>query len=214
MKNKSKGRVLALTEGAVCVALSFVLELLFVWLNGMLGISALLPFGGTITVSVLPIIYYSYRRGTAWGIFTGLIYAFLQMALGFYIPPAKTIAALILCVVLDYILAFTVMGCASFFARLFGGKRLLGYSVGAVCVCLIRFASSFLSGLLVFNSNFYVEAGQSTPSLIDAISDSGAWIYSLTYNGSYMLANAIINPILIVILCAEIDPLTLKKYRK
>ena len=200
MKNKSKGRVLALTEGAVCVALSFVLELLFVWLNGMLGISALLPFGGTITVSVLPIIYYSYRRGTAWGIFTGLIYAFLQMALGFYIPPAKTIAALIHCVVLDYIHAFTVMGCASFFARLFGGKRLLGYSVGAVCVCLIRFASSFLSGVILWGE--YAPEGMNV------------WVYSLVYNASYMIPNAILTGVCAAVICAAVDPRTLKRMNR
>ena len=200
MKNKSKERVLSLTEGAICVALAFVLELLFVWLNGVLGISALLPFGGTITVSVLPIIYYSYRRGAAWGIFTGIIYAVLQMALGFYIPPAKTIGALILCILLDYILAFTVMGCASMIAKLFGAKRLLGYSIGAAGVCLVRFASSFLSGVILWGE--YAPEGMNV------------WVYSLVYNASYMIPNAILTGLAAVVICAAVDPKTLRKMKK
>lgn len=200
MKNKSKERILSLTEGAICVALAFVLELLFVWLNAILGISALLPFGGTVTVSVLPIIYYSYRRGTAWGVFTGLIYASLQMALGFYVPPANTVWALILCVLLDYILAFTVMGCANVFAKPFAKKRLLGYSVGAVAVCLIRFASSFLSGVILWGSH--------------APEGMNVWVYSLIYNASYMIPNAILTGIAAFVICAAIDPRTLKRMNK
>ena len=200
MKNKSKERILSLTEGAICVALAFVLELLFVWLNAILGISALLPFGGTVTVSVLPIIYYSYRRGTAWGVFTGLIYASLQMALGFYVPPAKTVWALMLCVLLDYILAFTVMGCANIFAKPWKGRRLVGYAVGAVSVCVIRFASSFLSGVILWGA--YAPEGMNV------------WLYSLIYNASYMIPNAILTGIAAFVICAAIDPRTLKRMNK
>ena len=200
MKNKSKERILSLTEGAICVALAFVLELLFVWLNAILGISALLPFGGTVTVSVLPIIYYSYRRGTAWGVFTGLIYASLQMALGFYVPPANTVWALMLCVLLDYILAFTVMGCANIFAKPWKGRRLVGYAVGAVSVCVIRFASSFLSGVILWDS--YAPEGMNV------------WLYSLIYNASYMIPNAILTGIAAFVICAAIDPRTLKRMNK
>ena len=81
--NRMKQRILCVTEGAVILALAYVLELLCIWLNAIMGISALLPFGGTITVSMLPIIYYSYRRGALWGVGAGFVYSLLQMLLGF-----------------------------------------------------------------------------------------------------------------------------------
>ena len=195
-----KKRILCITEGALVIALAYVIELFCVWLNGITGVSALLPFGGTITVSMLPIIYYSYRRGCAWGLGAGFVYSLLQMLPGFYIPPANTWWALVLCVVLDYLVAFTVVGTAGLFARPFGSYRLAGYCVGAVAVCLIRFVSSFFSGVILWGS--YAPEGMNV------------WIYSLIYNTSYMLPNAILTGIFAVIVCVAIDPQTLRPMKK
>ena len=200
MKNSMKTRILCITEGAVIIALSFVLELLCVWLNAVMGINALLPFGGTITVSMLPIAYYSYRRGAAWGLGTGFVYAILQIILGFYVPPANTWWAVMLCVLLDYIMAFTVVGSADLFAKLFGKFRLTGYCVGAVSVCVIRFVSSFLSGVILWSN--YAPEGMNV------------WLYSLIYNGSYMLPTTILTGIFAVVVCASLDPKTLKPMNK
>ena len=123
---QTKNRILCVTEGAISIALAYVLELLFVWLNAIMGIGALLPFGGTITVSMLPIIYYSYRRGALWGVGAGVVYSILQMLLGFYVPPAGTWWALVICIVLDYLVAFSIVGAASLFAKPFGKKRIVG----------------------------------------------------------------------------------------
>ena len=127
MKNqKTKNRILCVTEGALSLALAYVLELLCVWLNAIMGIGALLPFGGTISIGLLPIIYYSYRRGALWGVGAGLVYSALQMMLGFYIPPAGTWWALLLCILLDYVIAFTVSGVAEIFVKPFGKRRVFG----------------------------------------------------------------------------------------
>ena len=200
MKNTVKQRILCVSEGAVIIALSYVLELLCVWLNAITGIGALLPFGGTITVSMLPIVYYSYRRGAGWGIGVGIVYSILQMALGFYVPPAKTLWALALCVVLDYLLAFSATGLAPIFAKPFGSRRLAGYCFGAVIVCLIRFASSFLSGVILWGE--YAPEGMNV------------WVYSLIYNASYMLPTTILTGVFAVILCASLDPKTLRPMKK
>ncbi len=200
MKNNTKTRILCITEGAVIIALAFVLELLCVWLNALMGISALLPFGGTITVSMLPIAYYSYRRGAGWGLGAGFVYAILQMLLGFYVPPANTWWAVALCVLLDYIVAFVVVGSADLFAKLLGKFRLAGYCFGAVMVCLIRFLSSFLSGVILWNTN--VPEGMSV------------WQYSLVYNASYMLPNAVLTGVFATVVCAALDPKTLRPMKK
>ena len=198
--NRMKQRILCVTEGAVILALAYVLELLCIWLNAIMGISALLPFGGTITVSMLPIIYYSYRRGALWGVGAGFVYSLLQMLLGFYVPPARTWWALLLCVLLDYLVAFASVGIAPLFARPFGGHRLAGYCIGAVAVCLVRFLSSFLSGVVLWDS--YCPEGMNV------------WVYSLVYNASYMIPNAILTGIFAVAVTAAVDPVTLKPMKK
>ncbi len=200
MKNTMKQRILCITEGAVIIALAYVIELLCVWLNEITGVSALLPFGGTITISMLPIAYYSYRRGVAWGLGVGFVYSLLQMVLGFYVPPANTWWALVLCVLLDYLLAFTVVGSASLFAKPFGKHRLAGYCTGAVAVCLIRFVSSFFSGVILWGS--YGPEGMNV------------WVYSLIYNVSYMLPTTILTGVFAVIVCAALDPKTLRPMKK
>ena len=196
----TKKRILCVTEGALIIALSYVLELLCVWLNAIMGIGALLPFGGTITVSMLPIAYYSYRHGAAWGTGAGFVYSLLQMMLGFYIPPAKTWWALVLCVLLDYVIAFSIVGIADVFSKMLGKHRLAGYCVGAVAVCVIRFVSSFLSGVILWGE--YAPEGMNV------------WVYSLIYNGSYMLPNTILTAMFAVIVCAALDPKTLRPMKK
>ena len=200
MKTKNKERLLSLCEGALVIASAYVLELLCVWLNTITGVGALLPFGGTITVSMLPIIYYSYRRGIAWGAGVGFVYSLLQMALGFYVPPANNFGALVLCILLDYVIAFTVVGVANVFAKPFGKRRVLGYTLGAVIVCLIRFVSSFLSGVILWGSC--------------APEGMNVWLYSLVYNSSYMIPNAILTGVLACILCAALNPKTLRPIKR
>ncbi len=191
MGNKFKTRLLAMVEGALMVALSVVLDLLPLpsW-----------PQGGSITVAMIPLVYYSYRRGTKWGLMAGLIGAAVQLLLGWYAPPAGNITAMLLCVLLDYALAFGILGGAEFFARLLMcPSRLVGYGFGALCVTLIRFACSFLSGVLLWGS--YAPEG------------TNVWIYSLTYNASYMIPNAILTTVFIVIMCIAVDPVTLKPFK-
>ncbi len=195
-----KKRLLCVTEGAIIIALAYVIELLCVWLNTITGIGALLPFGGTITISMLPIAYYSYRHGIGWGVGVGFVYSLLQMMLGFYVPPANTWWAVALCVLLDYVIAFSVVGLSDLFTKLFGKHRLVGYGVGAVAVCVIRFLCSFLSGVILWGS--YAPEGMNV------------WVYSLVYNASYMLPNAILTGILAVAICAALDPKTLKPIKK
>lgn len=200
MKNKMNKRILRITEGAIMIALSVVLEIVCHWLNEVMGIEALLPFGGTITVSMLPVIYYSYRHGVAWGIGVGFTHSLLQIVLGHlsYLP--KEFGELVLCLLLDYILAFTVLGIADLFAKPFGKRRLAGYCVGAVVVCVIRFVFSFLSGVILWGS--YAPEGMNV------------WLYSLIYNGSYMLPNTILTAMFAVIICAALDPKTLRPMKK
>ena len=192
MRNKSKTRLLAMVEGALMVALTVVLDLLPLpsW-----------PQGGSITVAMIPVIYFSYRRGARWGLMAGLVHAAVQMLLGWYAPPAGTIGATVLCVLLDYVLAFALLGGAELIARPFAKRfRLVGYAVGALAVTLVRFVCSFLSGVLLWGS--YAPEGMNV------------WIYSLGYNASYMIPNAILTTALIAAMCFAVDPITLRPMKR
>lgn len=195
MRSDVKTKIICVCEGAVMIALAFVLELIFTWLNTVMGISALLPFGGSVTASFLPIVYYSYRRGAVWGASAGIIYSLIQIMMGLSLPPAKTFVSFALCILLDYVLAFAVNGIACVFARPFK-TRLVGYGFGVVAVCVLRFISSTLSGVILWGE--YAPEGMSV------------WAYSIVYNGSYMLVNAVLSCVLIVAVCAVLDPKTLR----
>ncbi|MBQ2241129.1 MAG: energy-coupled thiamine transporter ThiT, partial [Clostridia bacterium] len=74
--------------------------------------------------------------------------------------------------------------------------RLAGYIVGAIGASALRFVCSFLSGVILWDS--YAPEGMNV------------WVYSLVYNGSYMLGNAAIAAVVLFLLCAAVDPKTLR----
>ncbi len=154
------------------------------------------PQGGSVSLCMIPIVFCSYRNGAKWGLAAGFVLSCVQMIMGFYVPPANTVWAIILCVLLDYVIAFTALGSADIFAKLCGKFRTVGYAVGAVAAGIIRFLCSFLSGIVLWDS--YTPEGMSV------------WWYSLTYNGSYMLPNTVIAAVAVTLLCGLIDPKTLK----
>lgn len=190
MQNRHK-HLLAMLECAIMVALAFVLDLLPLpkW-----------PNGGSLSVAAIPIFFISCRHGVKWGVCTGFVNGVIQLLTGWYAPPAGTVFAVLGCVLLDYLLAFAVLGTAGFFARLLPFRLLVGYGFGAVCASLLRFACSFLSGWLLFG----VYAPEGTP----------VWLYSLLYNAGYMIPNAILCGALFVLLCALVNPKTLRSERK
>ena len=184
---KTGSQIRALIECALMVALAVVLDLIPMpkW-----------PNGGSISIAAVPIIYISYRHGFPWGVGCGLVYSAVQMITGFYPPPTGTFLGYVGVVMLDYVLAFSAFGLADLFAKPFGKRRIIGYGVGAAAVNIIRFLCSFLSGWIIWDS--YAPEGQAP------------WLYSLTYNGGYMLPNAVLCAFVIVLLCMTVDPKTLK----
>ena len=145
-----------------------------------------LPQGGGITAfSMLPIILMSFRFGPRWGMYTGLGYALIQIILDMNtVMICPTLLSQIGCILLDYLLPFTLLGSASFFAQKFKNKT-LGIAMGTGVVCAIRFLCSFLSGVLIWGN------------LSDGLP---AWTYSLTYNGSYMLPETILTTVAAVLI--------------
>ena len=162
--------VRALVESAMMIAFATVLSLLKI---------IELPYGGSVTMaSMLPVIILSFRHGIGWGLGSGVAYAALQQLLGLnnlsYVTGWQSILAIIM---LDYIVAFTVVGLGGAFRRVFKTQR--GALVtGALFTSVLRYVCHVISGATVW-------AGLSIP-------DEAALIYSLSYNLTYMLPEAII----------------------
>ncbi|MEG2174223.1 MAG: energy-coupled thiamine transporter ThiT [Oscillospiraceae bacterium] len=174
MSNSKKTRVLV--ECALMIALSTVLSKLEIpiWIHG----------GSITAVSMLPILLISYRHGAKWGVGTAFAHSLLQMAMGFQnVLYCKTLSSQIICILLDYIVAFTVLGLAAMFGRPLK-NRTGQIAMGSSVAIAIRFVCSFISGIVLWGE--YAPAG--TP----------VWVYSLLYNGGYML------PELILTVCAAL----------
>ena len=162
-----------ITETAIMLAVATVLSII-----QFKGPWAL---GGSITIcSMLPIILIAHRYGTKWGLLTALAYSLLQLMLGLqnvqYAPNAITAIGIIL---LDYVLAFGVLGFAAVFDSVFKSKK-TALVVGIIVTMTARFMCHFFSGVIIWEVLWPNALGWAT------------WIWSLAYNGSYMLPEMLI----------------------
>lgn len=166
-----------ITTCAMLIAASTVLA----WLSKLIPSPWLQ--GGSVTIaSSVPIIAASIIFGTKWGLATSLVYALIQMMMGFYPPPTQTFINYLLVVVLDYILAFGVYGLAGLFYK--KDKPITIPVSGCIVMCM-RYVCHILSGLLIWG--VYAE-------------DQSIVAYSLTYNGSYMIPEIIITTVVLALL--------------
>lgn len=150
-----------------------------------------LPYGGSVTIaSMLPIIIISYRHGLGWGLGSGLAYGVIQQLLGLnslgWVTGWKSVVAVIL---LDYIVAFAVLGLAGVFRKLQNQSAALVY--GAIFTGLLRYVCHVISGATVW-------AGLSIP-------DEAALLYSLAYNATYMLPEVIVLVVVTYYLSTAMD---------
>ena len=159
-----------MAEGALMVAFATVL--------GILPL-AQLPYGGSVTVaSMLPIILISYRHGIRWGVGAGFVFGVIQQLLGLsnlsYFTTWQSIVAIVF---LDYLVAFAVVGLGGMFRR-FALPQRDALLLGAAFASILRYLCHVISGATVW-------AGLSIPT-------EAALVYSLAYNATYMVPEAIV----------------------
>lgn len=179
--NQSKTK--SLVECAIMIALATVLSMIKL---------AELPYGGSITIaSMLPIAIIAYRRGMGWGLGSAFVYGIVQQLLGLnslsYVTTWQSVVAVIL---LDYIVAFTVIGFAGIFRNKIENQA-LGLTLGCVFVSILRYICHVISGVTVW-------AGLSIPT-------QAALSYSFIYNATYMLPECIILAVTAVYIGSVID---------
>ena len=188
----SKTRILV--ECALMIAIGTVLSNIKIFT---------MPNGGSVTLlSMLPFVLVSFRHGVKWGLFTGLVNGCLQMLLGFWAPPTPTFLYFLGEVLLDYLIAFMALGTAELFARPFK-NRMVGVAFGTFMAGVLRFLCSFLSGYIVWKDYDYAFSWMTEigfPGISNMSVDGLCWLYSALYNATYMLPEAILTTVLVVIL--------------
>ena len=164
--NRIHLRIRALCEGAIMVALAQILSFIKLFPN--------LPNGGSITFAMFPICLYAVRWGLGQGLLSGLVFGLLQLIFdGAYAWGWQSM-------LLDYLVAFTPLGLSG----IFKGKR-WGIFPGIAVGCIGRFIVHYISGITVYR----IYAPTEVPGI--GVFDD-AQLYSLVYNGAYMLPNMLL----------------------
>ena len=206
MKNKTQ----RLTESAMLLAVAIVLELV-----SKMFIPEM-PFGGQVTLaSMLPVVLISYRHGVKWGLISGIAYAFIQMAIGsrtvaaafqpgYFGDGRMILNAFIMCL-LDYLLAFTLLGLGGVFRN-----RIKRPGFGLACGSLValgaRYLAHVLSGYILFSGWaewFFTQEGfpgwgmalvqNLTPGVLGLV-------YSLVYNAMYMVPEMVMTAVAAILI--------------
>ena len=201
MQNKTK----RLTESAMLLSVAIVLELL-----SRMFIPEQ-PFGGQLTiVSMLPVVLISYRHGVKWGFVAAFAYALIEMVMGaktvsaaflpgYFGDGAMIVNALIMCL-LDYVLAFTVLGLGGIFRN-----KLCHPGISLMCGSLVALGARYLchivSGYILYTSWaewYFTQEGFPAwgAQLVEALSPTVlGMVYSVVYNGMYMIPEMIFTAI-------------------
>lgn len=162
----NRKRLIILIEIALLSAIGFIF--------GKIEFSAFWLQGGGISLVMIPLALLSIRRGIAAGMIGGAIVGLLSMIFGGYIVyPLQAI--------LDYPLAFGLLGLAGIFAA----KRSNAYNMAGIALAGgLRLLSHTISGVLFFSE--YAE-GQNV------------WLYSIGYNAAYIIPEIIIGCVAIAL---------------
>lgn len=157
-------KIHALCEGAIMVAAATALSYLKL---------LELPQGGSVCIGMLPIFLYCVRWGWREGFVASFAYGLLQLIFdGAYAWGPTSM-------LLDYLLAFGVLGVSGFFCRTKGG-----IFTGTVVGCFCRFIVHFISGVTIYR--IYA------PTELFNCMFTNPYIYSAAYNGSYVAIDMIL----------------------
>ena len=155
-----------LTEIAVMISFAVVLEAVFTGLSAFFPFLAL-PYGGRVSLALLPIFYVVYKHGIRLGVMAGASYGLLNLMLVAQLWHWGSFF-------LDYLFAFGFIGFAYVGVLLFG-KNIKGFIAVIVIGSFIRLFFHFLSGIILFG---------------DYAGDYGfdnVFLYSIVYNSYYVI---------------------------
>ena len=162
-------RVVTICEGAVMAAMALGLSYLKF---------KLFPTGGSIDVVMVPLLVLSIRRGAGWGIGASLVFGTLKCIM------SEGIAYGWHAMIMDYSLAYAMVGLAGFFRS----NITLAVTVGT----LGRYIVHVISGVALW--------GQWMPDEFLGITMTNTLVYSLIYNATFMIPSFIIALALVLLI--------------
>lgn len=177
----SSSNVRKLTEGAICVAVAVVLSLFTLFH---------MPLGGSVTpFSTMPIIVIGLRHKWKWGVACALVFSLVQLMIGMgnvLAVPVKNLESMIICALLDYIIAYALLGFAGSIARRQKNDK-LGMALGILLTAGFgRLFCSFLSGVVIWGP--FAPEGWNVA------------VYSLVYNLAWCLPDTVITMVACLLL--------------
>lgn len=184
MEVTSINKTRRIAETAIMIALATVLSYV---------VFSKLPMGGSVTLfSQVPIIIIGYRYGLKWGAATGVIHGLLQMVLQGLenFSYVKGIGSYLILIFADYVVAFMVLGIGGALFKKAVKNQALALGLGAAVASVLRYLCHFVSGATIWK---------------EYAGDQAVWLYSLTYNATYMLPELIISVIGVVLLAVVLD---------
>ena len=181
IKIDPNNKTLRLVLSAIMIAVGTVLSIF--------KFNGLWVYGGGVTFcAMLPLVMISFIYGTKWGLFTAFVFSLVQMVLGVHnVLYGTNIGMMIVIALLDYIVAYTVIGLAG----MFKGKlnnRIIEIVIGTVIALSLRLLCHFITGWMIWDALWPNELGMTSA------------VYSIAYNGSYMVPEIIITSVVGVLL--------------
>lgn len=178
-----RSKTLFLVEVALFSALAYVFDLL----ANMIELK-IWPQGGSISIAMVPVFLVAFRWGIKGGMLSGLLLGGLQVITGqaYIAHPVQGL--------LDYFIAFIVLGLAGVFMKKIqqaisehSKRKVTTYVIlGTLLGSGLRYACHVIAGIIFFGE--YAPKG--TP----------VSIYSLVYNGTYMLPAFVLSAIFVSLL--------------
>ena len=197
MQTNQNKTILRLTESGILLAIGILLDT-------FLKFGATWLYGGSITAcSMLPLVIIAYKYGVAWGSLSGVVHGLITMmisggragGLAAMIEENGGLVTFIWVLLLDYILAFAAVGLAGF-APKFTNSVPSALMLGAVFGLVGRFIFHVLSGFLLFGGYaewFFGEAVTWGGWFLENLHGQLLYfVYSVIYNGLYMVPEIII----------------------
>lgn len=184
MKKQKRFDVRKLCSCAILVAMAFVLS--------MFKIPKV--FGGSVTFAcMVPLVVASYRNGLGWGFASAGVFSVIKLLMGLdnftYVTGVPSVIAVFL---FDYILAYTAVGIAGAIRpKDTDTKTLLSVKAacGALIGMLLRFVCHIVSGAVVWYDLTKIWEAEDSSNIVFKY---GKWMYSVVYNGTYMIPETII----------------------
>lgn len=161
-----------LCEAAIMIALAIALETVTLYK---------LPNGGSVTLSMVPIILFAVRSGCGWGAMAGFVFGGINYLMGGSAIDWTTI-------ICDYFIAFSMLG---FGAGLFCKKN-LGCVWGSLAGISLQFLASYLVGVFVW--------GKWMPDEFLGLTMTSPWIYSFLYNILWGAPDLVISVVIFAVL--------------